>query len=366
MDRRSFIKASILFPATALSGSRLVHAAESNFKPSPDSEWRVFELTTRVELPHAESRTQVWLPLPSVEESSWIKPMGNLWQGNAPHVQLDRDAKYGAQMLSARWDAGEATPVIEVTSRFASRDRATDLSKPGKVAALDKKALQLYTSKTKLLPLDGIVKETALKITRLAKTDIEKTRAIYNWIVENTARNPKTRGCGVGDIRGMLETGDFTGKCADLNALFVGLCRAVNIPARDVYGIRVADSKFGYKSLGKSGDLSKAQHCRAEVWLTGFGWVALDPADVGKVLLEESPGLTLQDDVVVAVRNKLFGGWEMNWLAYNFAHDLKLPGSTGATIPFFMYPQGENAAGRFDSLVAENFRYKISSRELIG
>jgi transglutaminase-like putative cysteine protease len=39
------------------------------------------------------------------------------------------------------------------------------------------------------------------------------------------------------------------------------------LPARGVYGLRVADSRFGYRSLGKSGDVSKAQHCRAEVWL---------------------------------------------------------------------------------------------------
>lgn len=64
-------------------------------------------------------------------------------------------------------------------------------------------------------------------------------------------------------IKAMLETGDLTGKCADLNALFVGLARASGRPARDVYGIRVADSRFGYKSLGKSGEITRAQHCRA-------------------------------------------------------------------------------------------------------
>ena len=162
----------------------------------------------------------------------------------------------------------------------------------------------------------------------------------------------------------MLETGNLSGKCADLNALFVGLARAVGLPARDVYGIRVADSRFGYKSLGKSGDISKAQHCRAEVWLERFGWVPVDPADVGKVALEEQPGLTLQDELVTQVRAKLFGGWEMNWLGYNFAHDVGLPGSRGPKIPYLMYPQGETSAGRLDSLDPERFRYRITSREV--
>ncbi len=87
-----------------------------------------------------------------------------------------------------------------------------------------------------MLPTDGIVKERATEITRGAKTDLAKARAIYDWIVENTFRDPKTRGCGVGDIRFMLESRDLGGKCADLNALYVGLARAAGLPARDVYG----------------------------------------------------------------------------------------------------------------------------------
>ncbi|SBT09915.1 Transglutaminase domain protein [Candidatus Accumulibacter aalborgensis] len=364
MDRRVFLKTATLLGASAFSLSPAAKAADSPFKPSPANGWRIFEVTTRAELARTDSATRVWLPLPSVDEAAWIRTMGNLWQGNAATAQVSRDPAYGVLMLAASWEAGEATPAIEVTSRFATRDRAIDLHQPGKVQALDPATAKLYTRATELLPTDGIVRKTAAEITRGSRTDLDKAQAIYEWIVDQTARNPKTRGCGTGDIRAMLETGDLTGKCADLNALYVGLARASGVPARDVYGIRIADSRFGYKSLGKSVDISKAQHCRAEVWLTGFGWLPVDPADVRKVVLEEKPGLTLQDEVVVAVRERLFGAWEMNWLAYNVAHDVALPGSTGPRIPFLMYPQGENAAGRFDSLDPETFRYRITSREV--
>jgi transglutaminase-like putative cysteine protease len=71
----------------------------------------------------------------------------------------------------------------------------------------------------------------------------------------------------------MLESGNLGGMCADLNALYVGLARASGLPARDVYGIRAAKSELGYKSLGASSEnISKAQHCRAEVFLDPWGW----------------------------------------------------------------------------------------------
>lgn len=362
MDRRTFVKTAAL-AAAAIAAPRIA-VANQTFKPAVENGWRVFEVTTRAEVLKPEGATRVWLPLPSIEEQAWIRPMGNLWQGNAAALRLARDPTYGALMLQADWEAGQAAPVVEAVSRFATRDRAFDLSAPGKPAPLDKAARALYTRATELLPTGGIVRQTALDITRGAKADIDKARLIYDWICDNTFRDPKTRGCGTGDIRAMLETGNLSGKCADLNALYVGLARAVGLPARDVYGIRVADSRFGYKSLGKSGDISKAQHCRAEVFLSGFGWLPVDPADVRKVVLEEKPGLTLQDEIVTQVREKLFGAWEMNWLGYNFAHDIALPGSRGPKIPFFMYPQGETGAGRLDSLDPDNFRYRIVSREI--
>ena len=101
---------------------------------------------------------------------------------------------------------------------------------------------------------------------------LDKARAIYDRIVDSTFRRSETRGCGLGNIKFMLETGDMGGKCANINSLYVGLARAAGLPARDFFGIRVADSAVS-KSLDKSGDITKAQHCRAEVFVEGKGWL---------------------------------------------------------------------------------------------
>jgi transglutaminase-like putative cysteine protease len=327
--------------------------------------WRVFELTTQVQILKPAGVTRVWLPVPLAEDTTFQKSLGNTWQAAGATVSATQDAKFGAPLVFAEWPQGVQNPSIELISRVATRDRTVDLARPGTAPKVDAKTLALYTEPTDLLPTDGIVRETAQGIVKGVRGGhLEQARAIYEWVVENTFRDPKTRGCGIGDIKTMLETKNLGGKCADLNALFVGLCRAVGIPARDLYGVRVAASNQGFKSLGKAGDITKAQHCRAEFYAEGHGWVPVDPADVRKVVLEEQPGLTLDAEIAKRVRAFLFGNWEMNWVAYNYAHDLLLPKAARGKIGYFMYPQAETADGRLDSLDPENFRYTITSREL--
>ena len=289
MRRRNFIGAvsSALFSAAL---GRSLRSARADQEPV----WRSFEVKTTINVREAAGVTRAWLPIPAVR-SAYQRVLGNLWEGNVRSARIVADPASYTTMLYAQWARGQAQPMIELTSRVDTRDVQVDFTKPRTIEWADGKPREFYLRPTRLIPTDGVVLETAREITRKTDSDLDKARAIYEWIVENTFRDPKVRGCGTGDIRFMLETGTLGGKCADLNALYVGLARAAGLPARDVYGIRVADSRLGYKSLGKSGDISKAQHCRAEVWLQQFGWVPVDPADVRKVVLEEEAGLALED-----------------------------------------------------------------------
>jgi transglutaminase-like putative cysteine protease len=366
MLRRNFLQAGAAasligaLPRVSYSQNAAQHLP---FEPRPGA-WRSFEITTRVEVLKPSGTTRVWVPVPSVE-GDYQKLAGNSWSGNGA-ARLARDGKYGAAMVAAEWSGAETMPVLEVVSAFSTRNRAVDFGKPDPSQRLDAATAAFHTAATDLMPTDGIVLDTARDIVKGKRTEMDKARAIYEWIVDNTFRDPKTRGCGVGDIKAMLETRNLSGKCADLNALYVGLARSIGLPARDVYGVRVVKSEFGYRSLGAgTPNVTRAQHCRAEVFLTGFGWVPVDPADVRKVVLEERPQpTTLADPLVPPVRAKLFGAWEMNWLAYNEAHDVRLPGSSGAPVAFFMYPQAETGGNRLDSLDPDNFKYTITAREI--
>lgn len=340
-------------------------AAARRFEPQAGP-WRNFEVTTRIEVAEPQGTTRLWLPVPDIE-SEWQSTIDHQWSGNASSARVVADAARGTRMLYAEFAPDVATPALALTSRVRTRNRATDWSRRENMRE-DPAVLRAALGATELLPLDGIVRDTAHAATRGAKTDLDKVRAVYDWVIANAYREPRTRGCGTGDIKAMLETGNLGGKCADLNAVFVGLLRASGVPARDVYGLRLAPSAFGYKELGANpASLKGAQHCRAEAWIAGHGWVAMDPADVLKVARQETPEW-IKDSahpVVAPVKAGLFGRWEGNWVGWNSAHDLRLAHSAAkATQPFLMYPIGENASGRFDELSPDSFRYTIAAREL--
>ena len=46
------------------------------------------------------------------------------------------------------------------------------------------------------------------------------------------------------------------GKCADIHSVFVALARAAGVPAREIFGLRLPS--------GKTGEITKWQHCWAE------------------------------------------------------------------------------------------------------
>jgi transglutaminase-like putative cysteine protease len=365
--RRAFMKnmavAAVSTTLPAINFAQGSPTAEHQFAPQSGT-WRSFEVTTRVDILKPQGVTRVWLPIPSVN-TGWQQSLDNAFSSNGK-TQMSSDGRYGARMLYAEFAADEAKPFVELTSHIQTQNRSVDWT--GKQAASeDPTTLAYWTQATRLLPTDGIVRKTALQAIRGARTDVEKAQKLYDWIVVNTFREPKVQGCGEGDIQTMLETGNLSGKCADLNALFVGLCRSVGLPARDVYGVRLAPSAFGYKQLGaNSASLQGAQHCRAEVYLKQHGWVAMDPADVTKVMRMEAPEwIKSSSNALVAPVNKaLFGSWEGNWMAYNMAHDVTLPHASGPALGFLMYPIAEDASGRLNSYAPDDFKYKISAREI--
>jgi len=361
MKRREFLKTTSAVCAGMAVSKAMPMLAET---PSADG-WKTYEVTARVEVLKPSGQTQIWLPATLNRETPYQKTLLSKFIADSGTANLTQDKEQALSIVSATFPEG-AKPVLTLTSVVTTKDYSVDLSRPSANHKESSAELAYWLQPSQYVPVDGIVLETATKATAGATTDVDKAHALYEWVVLNTFRDPKTRGCGRGDIRFMLESGDMGGKCADINALYVGLARAAGIPARHVYGLRIGKSDQGYKSLGLATDrATKGQHCRVEVYLKDYGWVPLDPADVRKVALEEPPGnLALNDAMVAKAQKQLFGFWEMNWMAYNYAHDVALPGSTGKPVVYFMYPQAETAEGRVDPFDPDNFKYEITAKQV--
>lgn len=313
------------------------------------------EILYSVSLNKRGRKTSLWLPLPL--DSDYQKLLSHNYEGNYSESGVFRESIYNTPMLYAEW-RGEEIKIIKVKIKAEIRERVTEWSRVKESGGIPED-IKIFLAPTRHIPIDGIVNEYADNMTRDKVGATEKAKAIYNWIVENTYREPEVKACGLGDVKSILESGNFCGKCVDIGSIFVALVRAAGIPAREVFGIRVDESEIS-PSLGKTGNITTAQHCKAEFYVAGYGWVPVDPADVRKVILEEK--ILLRDARVEKIREYLFGNWEDNWLAFNYARDFTLkPPQNKAPLNYFMYPYCEVDGEPLDYFEPEAFTYEISS-----
>ncbi len=323
--------------------------------------WHGFRFTYLVDLPADDGAARLWLPMPYGHDSIHQRTMGGVWSGKADKAGFHPTAG-GGSLFYAEW-RGKGPRTVSVSIIVKTAERKVELAKLKGGAGAPAEA-QPFLKSSRQFPADGIVRTKAQAITKGLSGNLEKSLAIYIWVVENSRFDAQGAGCLRGGPRTMLETGDLSGRSADINGLFVALCRAAGVPARLQYGIRVDDSEIA-KPLGAYGDVTRAQNCRGEFFAAGAGWVPADPAGVCEVVAAE--GLALSDAKVAGVRTKLFGASEPNWFAFNHAEDVVLaPDAAVGALPFFALPVAEINRKARDSSDPANFAYRIESRELVG
>jgi transglutaminase-like putative cysteine protease len=197
---------------------------------------------------------------------------------------------------------------------------------------------------------DPTVKATAAQATKGRKGTLSKARAVYDWVVDNTRRDPSVPGCGLGKVEVTLA--QRTGKCADISSVFVALARAAGVPAREVFGLR----------LGQPGqkDLSDGHHCWAEFYLPGTGWVPVDPADVRKAMAERNLDLA----AAKPLREYFFGGVDQFRIQLQKGgRGLDFPEGNTQKVNYFMYPYAEVDGRPLDYCMPRTFRYTVSFQE---
>lgn len=328
----------------------------------PLPQWRTYDIRSTITLRPAKGKARLWLPLVQYKDTPWERSLGHNWQGNFESAGIYRDPVAEMEVFFADWPDGVEKPQLQVVSQVATQDRHFDITRRGAIAERTE-VLRRCLQSTALVPVDGIVRKTAERAIGRVKDPLAQGKAIYEWVVENTAYDPNLRFVGNTSVGAMLERGDLAGRSADIALLFVGLCRSIGIPARPVFGLRMDGSRL-FGSLGATGNLSTAQQCRAEFYTPGYGWIPVNPADVRKAVREENLGHG--DPKLNVLKKLLFGFWEMNWVGFNAAQDVDLRGSSKETLPFLIYPEVETEQGRFNSQDSDHFTYEVTASRVYG
>jgi len=292
---------------------------------------------------------RLWIPYPVSDKNQLISDIKT--SGDYANIGVYTDRYYGTPILYAQWPKDAKKRTLRFSFKVERREvRQRDF--PTNEPAWDPADYATYLKPTSLGPTHGAVKKLSDAITKGKNTVLEKAKAIYDWTCENMYRDPKTVGCGLGDVDKLLQTRG--GKCTDISSVFIALARAAGVPAREVFGLRL-----GKKSQQ---DVTTWQHCWAEFFLPGYGWVSVDPADVRKKMLVEK--LDLKDPKTMAYRDYFWGGIDPYRFVIAHGRDVVLnPPQEGPPLNTFGYPYAEIGGLPLDFYNPATFVYKITYRE---
>lgn len=274
-----------------------------------------YELEYRVDLRAYASAeagtTRVWIPLPADNEQQRVRseeirspwPVRETRDGNGNRIVY---LEPGGQKIDAH----------EVALRFVI-ERAPYAGVPAAQATsgtpLDP---ERYLGPQRRIPLEGRIGKLAEETTRDCRTDGERIRAIYDYVVRRMRYSKQGEGWGRGDALWACDS--QYGNCTDFHAVIIGLARSREIPARFVIG-------FPIPSGGPEATIS-GYHCWAELYDRERGWVPVDASEAWKA--------KRFDDY--------FGKLPSDRVEFTVGRDLVLePPQKGAPLNFFIYPYAE-------------------------
>ena len=326
----------LLTIGAAVAALATVHALPaSSLLNSPVHE-RTFEITYTAEvhdIPAGAKDVQVWLPYPQSDE--YQKILKANVRSPFPD-KIAKGAEYGNQMVHIEMKDPKVTAIpvaMEFTVR-RSEHLHNDFAKVSSTAnAAPPENMKRWLEPDKLVPLDGRIREMSAEITKGKTTEIEKARAIYDYVLANMKYDKSGTGWGNGDIYWACDA--KRGNCTDFHALFIGLARSAGIPAKFEIGFPVPADK-------PSGEIG-GYHCWAEFYLSGYGWVPVDASEAWK-----DP----------SKRDYFFGAHDANRVQFSAGRDVTLtPAQAGPPLNYFIYPYVE-VDGKPFTQVTKKFTFR--------
>lgn len=363
MKRRLFLKGATLLASSALVTPSAILAHEEIYRFGITKKPRIFSVENSFELEANDEVARLWVPLPL--KSDYQEVLRLSYDGDFDEAFISNNNPYDTKLLYVKWNKNSKSRKLKIKFDIIMQERSVNLELATNKSVFSTEVAQFLKGTTHT-PISKTIKEFVSNIVNDYDTPLQKAQKIFDWTVTNMYRDEKVLGCGVGDATRIIEEKLFGGKCTDISSIFVALLRNAGIPAREVFGIRAGASKIS-KSCGKSDSngfakITGGQHCRAEFYLSGIGWVPADPADVTKVMKQENRKIT--DKKIQNLKKYFFGNWEMNWVAFNYGRDFILdPKPTQYPLNMLGYPYAEMDDEVLDYYDPSSFSYSYSSQE---
>ncbi|MBU3667833.1 MAG: transglutaminase domain-containing protein [Rhodocyclaceae bacterium] len=377
MKRRTFLLGGLLasgaaFAAPKKNGSGLKKSSRSGLRapttsrPAPikvpaklapelalsGGVWRPYELTIDVSSNSHDGDATLWIPIPM--DTPWQQVTSVKWSGGGnAGIRFDPASQLHAYVV----DGGSSTPSVTLTLRVETRTRQFDITKRGTFFHESEEELDRNVRETSYQGTSAALRGLAEDITGRVIEPLPRARAIYDWVLDKALAG----NCNAFAVAMPPRTVCPNPRGEDVAIAFVNLCRALNIPARAVWGQVIGESRLNAK-LGATGNVTQDQRVRAEFHTPGYGWIPVDPGDV--LRLQRLESLSATDSRLQNLRKKLFGYWEMNWVGYEYGPGFTLPGGPDTGLPGLATPLATVGSPRYGGVSDASVRYRIDTKPL--
>ena len=265
----------------------------------------------------AGERVRVWIPAASSGPFQEVKVLSA--RGDLP-LKKTRDSKYGNEMYYAERRKSKPGELhFEIVYDVVRHARLVlGVSTPHlALLSLGEKDKKQYLAPDALVPVSGLPAELAAKVTADKSSELQKARALYDYVLANMRYDKSGTGWGRGDV--LYACDAKHGNCTDFHSLFIAMARSQGIPARFEIGFPLPADKT-------SGEIA-GYHCWADFFEPQHGWV---PVDISEAW--QNP----------AKRDFLFGALDPDRIMFTRGRDLRLsPAQDGKPLNYFIYPYVE-------------------------
>jgi transglutaminase-like putative cysteine protease len=283
----------------------------------------------------AGSQVRVWMPL---AHSDAYQSVAVLKKAAVLNLRQTEESEYGNTTLYAE-DAKSSRSDYQFAVDYDVRrlEHVTLVSGKLASAAHPEKVPQLklarYLEPDRLVPITGVPAQLAIEQTKTATTQLDKARAIYDYVFTTMRYDKSGTGWGHGDTLWACDS--KRGNCTDFHSVFMSMARSQHIPARFEIGFPLPADKHSAEVPG--------YHCWSEFYIDKMGWI---PVDISEAWKHQEK------------RDYFFGAHDVNRVQFTMGRDLTLsPRQAGPPLNYFVYPYVE-VDGKEYSNVSVNFSFQ--------